>query len=109
MAALDQDKVICVSIRNDTNLASDAPVFAQAAMLHTDMYGERKIRIFNYSWVVSKNLHNYCKSSDVESVAQFRIRNHLTQVTKKGAKSTREKVINDLVTMLSNYRSLCSD
>ena len=78
-------------------------------MLYTDPYGERKIRVFNYAWLVSQNLYNYCKSADVESVSQFQIRQNLTQVTRKGAKSTKEKVINDLVEMLTNYRNLCSD
>jgi len=30
-------------------------------------------------------------------------------VTKKGAKNIKEKVINDLVDMLTNYRTLCAN
>lgn len=47
-------------------------------MLFTDMEGVRKIRIMNYSWTVAKNLYSYFKSSDVENLAQFKIRNELS-------------------------------
>ena len=61
--------------------------------------------MFNYQWKVAQNLYGYCKSADVESVAQFKLRHDLTEVPKKGAKGTKEKVINDLVDMLTNYRN----
>ena len=83
-------------------------MFAQCAVLHTDMYGERKIRIMNYSWKAASNLFNYYRSADVENVAQFKMRHDLTYVTKRGSKNVREKVINDLVEMLQNYRNLCA-
>ena len=83
-------------------------MFAQCAVLHTDMYGERKIRIMNYSWKATSKLINYFRSADVENVAQFKVRHDLTFVTKKGSKNVREKVINDMVTMLQNYRNLCA-
>ena len=51
---------------------------------------------------------NYFRSADVENVAQFKVRHDLTFVTKKGSKNVREKVINDMVTMLQNYRNLCA-
>lgn len=73
------------------------------------MYGERKIRILNYQWMVASSLYNYCRSSDVESVSQFKLRQNLTQVTKKGAKGTKESMINELVEMLTNYRNLCAN
>ena len=73
------------------------------------MYGERKIRILNYQWMVASSLYNYCRSSDVESVSQFKLRQNLTQVAKKGAKGTKESMINELVEMLTNYRNLCAN
>ena len=60
-------------MRSDSTLAENTPVFAQCAMLFTDQYGERRIRIFNYSWKVAQNLYSYFKSSDVENVTQLAI------------------------------------
>ena len=109
MASLDQDKVFSAVIRCDQAFAADTPVFAQCATLYTDAYGERKIRILNYTWKVAANVYNYCRSADVESVSQFKLRHDLTKVTKLGAKGTKEKVINDLVEMLTNYRNNCAN
>lgn len=77
-------------------------------MLYSDMEGVRKIRVFNYHWQVAKNLYSYFKSADVESVAQFKVRSELSQAVRRGAKNTKEKLINDLVDMLSNYRTQCA-
>lgn len=109
MSSIDQDKVFSALIRCDQVMAEGAPVFAQCAMLHTNNNGERRIRVFNYTWKVAANLYSYCKSGDVESVSQFKLRHALTQVTNTGAKNTREKTINELVEMLTNYRNLCAN
>ena len=39
VASIDQDKVFSASIVNDNTLASGTPVFAQCAVLFTDMTG----------------------------------------------------------------------
>ena len=106
---IDQDKVFSALLTNDNTLAAGAPIFAQCAILFTDMMGQRRIRIMNYSWNVAKNLYDYCRSCDVESVAQYKIRLALTFVNKKGAKGTKEMIINELVEMLTNYRNLCAN
>lgn len=63
----------------------------------------------NYQWKVASNLYNYCRSSDVENISQFKLRHYLTQVTKLGSKGVKEKIINELVEMLTNYRNLCAN
>ena len=109
LAALDQDKVFSATIINDSTLTKGNPAFAQCAVLHTDMAGQRRIRIFNYQWSVAETLYNYCRSSDVESVSQFKLRQYMTQVPKVGSKGTKELVINQLVEQLTNYRTLCAN
>lgn len=81
MASLDQDKVFSTKLRCDSTLAEGAPIYAQCAILYTDTQGVRKIRIMNYQWKVAAKLYDYCRSADVENVAQFKLRHYLTQVT----------------------------
>lgn len=69
LASLDQDKVFSTVITCDNTMSPGSLAFAQCAVLYTDMNGERRIRILNYQWPVASNLYNYCRSSDVESVA----------------------------------------
>jgi hypothetical protein len=74
-------------------------------MLYTDMEGKRMIRIMNYQWTVASSMFNYFKSADIENLAQFKIRNELSQAPKRGAKATKEKLFNDLIEMLHTYRT----
>jgi protein transport protein SEC24 len=108
MATIDADKVVSALFRSDDKLNEGQQVHCQFAMLYSDMEGVRKIRVFNYHWQVAKNLYSYFKSADVESVAQFKVRSELSQAVRRGAKNTKEKLINDLVDMLSNYRTQCA-
>lgn len=50
-------------------------------------------------------MFNYFKSADIENLAQFKIRNELSQAPKRGAKATKEKLFNDLIEMLHTYRT----
>ncbi len=76
-------------------------------MLYTDASGVRRILILNYMWRVSKTLYAYYKSSDCEALAQFKIRHSLSSAMLLGAKRVKEKMINDLVEMLYNYKKHC--
>ena len=77
-------------------------------MLYATPFGERKIRVFNMSFPVAKNLNAYFKSSDVETLSQFMMVREVSKVILRGAKNTRESVIGNLVNLLFNYRSQCA-
>lgn len=109
LSSIDADKVISCLVKNDDKVEANSQVHAQFAMLYTTMEGRRVIRVMNFSWVVAQNLYSYFKSADVENVAQFKVRNELSQAFKRGAKSTKEKLLNDLIEMLHTYRTQCSN
>lgn len=56
MASIDADKTVSVLMRNDDTMAEGHIVYAQFAMLYTDIEDGRKIRVFNYQWKITKNL-----------------------------------------------------
>lgn len=67
IAAVDSDKTFTVIMRNDGKLEENANVYLQFAMLYTDGFsGERKIRVLNYAWKVTRTLYTYIKSSDAD-------------------------------------------
>lgn len=63
--------------------------------------------VLNFMWKVCKNLFGYFKSADVDSTAQFKIRHTIATTMQLGAKRTKEKLINDTIEMLYNYRKHC--
>lgn len=54
---------------------------------------------------VAKNLNAYFKSADVEALTEFVVKKELSRQIQKGTKNTREAMINNLVTLLYNYRT----
>jgi len=77
-------------------------------MLYTTQYGERRIRVFNINIPVAKNLNGYFKGADVETLTAFILKKEASRVMVKGAKVTKENVINNLVNLLYVYRQKCA-
>lgn len=105
---LDSDKVLSFALRNDRQFKEDEPVYFQFAMLYTDVATqERRILVLNMVWRVCKNLYAYFKSADVDSTAQFKLRQAAAHAQEIGTNRTKLKLINDLVEMLYQYRKHC--
>lgn len=77
-------------------------------MLYANQFGERRIRVFNINLPIAKNLNEYYKKTDVEALSFYLIRKELSRSFQKGPKLTRETIINNLVTLLFNYRTHCA-
>jgi protein transport protein SEC24 len=69
-------------------------------MLYSTQFGDKRIRVFNLSLPVSKNINTYFKSADVEALSHFLVKKEVSRVFQKGPKAVRESVINTLVTLL---------
>jgi hypothetical protein len=77
-------------------------------MMYSNQYGERRIRVFNYCLTVAKSLNAYYKATDSETLTEFMVKKEIARIMQKGAKITRESVINNLVTLLFTYRQKCA-
>jgi len=73
-------------------------------MMYSTMFGERRIRVFNYNLLIAKNLNAYYKAADCETLSQFMVKKEISRVMVKGAKLTRETITNNLVNLLYVYR-----
>ena len=47
LASIDADKSFGFTLRNDETLPEGKMVYVQVAMLYTNIYSERRIRVFN--------------------------------------------------------------
>ena len=47
LSAIDADKTFGFTLRNDEKIPEDQNVYIQIAVLYTDIYGDRRLRIFN--------------------------------------------------------------
>lgn len=64
--------------------------------------------MFNYNLQVAKNLNGYYKAADVETLSSFIIKREASRIMVRGAKATKESVINNLVNLLFVYRQKCA-
>ena len=94
LSAIDADKSIAFILRNDEKLKEDKFASVQFAFLYGTQFGERRIRVLNMNLPVAKNLNAYFKSADVETLSHFLIMKDLSKVMLKGAKNTKEHIIN---------------
>lgn len=50
LSSIDADKSFCFALRNDEKFAENKTVHVQIAVLYTNVYGERRIRVFNTAY-----------------------------------------------------------
>jgi protein transport protein SEC24 len=62
-------------------------------MLYTNVLGQRRIRVFNQSFNIATNVGAYFKAANVETLAQFMLRQNLSQIERLGAKKVKENVV----------------
>ena len=94
MSAMDADKSFSFVLRNDDKMKEGQFAYVQLAMLYGTFFGERRIRVFNYQVPIAKNLNNYFKSADAETLTSFLVKQELARSLQKGAKTTREAMTN---------------
>lgn len=64
--------------------------------------------MFNYTLTTAKTLNAYFKGADCETLSQFMLKKEIARVMAKGAKVSRESIINNLVNLLHVYRTKCA-
>jgi len=67
ISRLDHSSSFCVSLKHDGKLKDRDRVIIQVAILYTDAYGQRKIRIHNLALYASTSPAAVFKSADVDS------------------------------------------
>jgi len=53
-------------------------------------------------------LNGHFKAADVETLADFTIKREASRIFQRGAKATKESIINNLVSLLHSYRQKCA-
>lgn len=74
LSGIDADKTFGIELRNNKELVENSLVHVQLAMLYTNPFGERKLRIFNMAYLVTNNVNNYFKQVNVENYMQFLVK-----------------------------------
>lgn len=67
LSRIDDNHSFCLSLKYDGKFKEKEKVYAQVAILHTDQYGQRKIRLHNLCLGVSNNPATIFKGADLDA------------------------------------------
>ena len=107
LSTIDADHTITVNIKMEEKQA-DENAYIQSAILYTNQYGQRVIRVINLAIKVSNDLMANFRGMDVEVVGALLLRKNMLAISTHAIKQIRESIINQLVSILYSYRYNCA-
>lgn len=102
---ISEDKSFTVLLEYDGKLSTTRDCHFQAAVLHTDEYGQRKVRVINLVLAVSERLDDIFNFIDQDAVVTTIVRDTLSFISTQTFKELRESVNEKLVDVLTQYRA----
>ena len=106
-SSIDADSVFNVYLKHEEKITNDNVTF-QVALLYTNPYGQRVIRVLNFKIITSNDLVTIFKSFDVETVAQLIIKRNINNLTTTAVPHIRKTMMELLVNILYSYRHHCA-
>jgi len=106
-STIDADTTINAYFKHDEKLTAEDVTF-QVAMLYTNPYGQRVIRVLNYKIITSNDIVAIFKSCDVEAVAQLLIKRNITHISTTAVPQIRKTFQELVVNILYAYRHHCA-
>jgi len=107
-ATLDADSVINAYFRHEEKL-KDETVSIQIAILYTNAYAQRVIRVINFKLGTSNELATVFKSCDAEAVAQLIIKRNILNISSSSVPKIRKELTDNLVAIFHSYKVRCAN
>jgi len=107
LSALDSDSTINVLLKMDEKI-TDEVAHLQTAVLYTNPYGQRVIRVINLALRVSNELPAVFKGLDVETVGLLLLRKNIPTISTLMIRQIRENLLSQMIAIFHSYRVNCS-
>lgn len=107
-AAIDADATINAYLKHDEKLTGD-DVTIQVALLYTNPYGQRVIRVLNLKVSTSNDIVTIFRSCDVEAASQLILKRNIINISSTPINQIRKTLTDLLVAVLYNYRFHCAN
>ena len=95
-------------IKHDDKLAPNSDAHFQVALLYTNVFGERRIRVHSLSLRVTDQLGDVFRGADMDALGNALVKMAIQNATALSLQEIREKITNQCVTALTAYRKLCT-
>lgn len=103
---LSKDHTFTVLLQYDGTLSRKLDCHFQAALLYTDNYGQRKVRVINLVLAVTNKLEDVFNFADENAIVATLVRDTLNFVGQQTLAELRESLNTRLVDVFSQYRAM---
>ncbi|CCE79674.1 Piso0_001756 [Millerozyma farinosa CBS 7064] len=104
---VNEDQSFTVLLEYDGKLETKYDCHFQAALLYTDNYGRRKVRVINLVIAVSETLENIFSFIEQDAVVTTIARDTLSFVGRQTLSDLRLSINEKLVDVFTQYRAMC--
>ncbi|EDO06934.1 Sec23/Sec24 trunk domain family protein [Babesia bovis T2Bo] len=105
---LSPDTAICFHLYVDDLVSDRRQLYVQfACMYNSSITGKKLIRVHTQSVKVSTNIHNIFKNVCADTIINYYAKKLVYEMIRSN-KNTKQKVTNEVVLFLANYRKLCA-
>jgi len=107
LANIDADKSFAVVLKHDDKLPEQTEACIQAALLYTNQYGERRIRVHTLSVPVTSVLGNLFRYADLDTIMNLAARQSVVTALQQPLEKVRTNATASCVDILYSYRKYC--
>ncbi|XVF36919.1 hypothetical protein REPUB_Repub19eG0100500 [Reevesia pubescens] len=108
LPGIDCDKCILVTLKHDDKLQDGSECAFQCALLYTNVYGQRRIRVTNLSLPCTNMLSNLFRSADLDTQFACFLKQAAIEIPTSPLVQLREQVTNLCINILLSYRKFCA-
>ncbi|WOL01376.1 protein transport protein Sec24-like [Canna indica] len=108
LPGIDCDKTIMVTFKHDDKFQDNAECAFQCAVLHTTVYGQRRIRVINLSLPCTNMLSSLFRSADLDTQFACFLKQAASSIPMSPLSQVREQIINLCINILYAYRKFCA-
>ncbi|XP_062182390.1 protein transport protein SEC24 B-like [Phragmites australis] len=108
LPAIDSDKTVMVTFKHDDKLQENSECGFQCALLYTNVYGQRRIRVINLSLSCTSMLSNLFRYADLETQFACFLKQAANGIPTSPLPRIREEATNTCINILQSYRKHCA-
>lgn len=107
-AGIDEDKAIAAVLKHDGKLDINRGVSFQCALLYTNRWGQRRVRVHNLRLTVTAQIADVFRYGDVDTTISVMLRKAIFDLHHKNRKELHKTLTDTCVDILTAYRVNCA-
>lgn len=108
LASINADAAVACEVKHDDKLTEEDGVFVQAALLFTNIHGQRRLRILNLALSTGSTLADTFRQCELDTVVNLTAKQSINKLMETNPKAVKDGLINNCAHILACYRKHCA-